>query len=148
MDEINNLIKEETDEKKVKKYEKELEKLNDDVCDCQDNLTEDKEKLEKSREELTDLITKTKNERGRLERAKEELDLKDKQLSALYKELEAELDIQKTLLSHMEDEEDYSKAQKISKEIQELDNQIKRKKEDIEDKEKALNLLTDKIDED
>ena len=57
-------------------------------------------------------------------------------------------DIQKTLLSHIEDEEDYSKAQKISKEIQELDNQIKRKKEEIEDKESDLNLLREKIDED
>ncbi|NPD88819.1 MAG: hypothetical protein HGN29_08835 [Asgard group archaeon] len=148
IEEINSLIKDEYDEKKIKKYEKEKEKLNEEVCDCHDNIAEDKGKLEESYEELKDLITKMKNERGRLERAKEELDLKDKQLNALYKELEAELDIQKTLLSSIDDKEDYSKAQKISKEIQELDDQIKRKKEEIENRKRDLELLTEKVDED
>jgi chromosome segregation ATPase len=147
MKEIKTLLATETDEKKIKKYEKELEKIDADICDCQDNSVSNKTDLEKYHSELLELIKKSKKERGRLERTKEEIVLKDKQLETLYKELEAELSIQKTMLSQIESEDDFKKASRITKEIHDLDNEMSNLKEDIVSLKNELKGLKDKIQE-
>ncbi len=147
MKEIKTFLATETDEKKIKKYEKELEKIDEDICDCQDNTTTNKADLEKCHSELLELIKKSKKERGRLERTKEEIILKDKQLETLYKELETELSIQKTMLSQIESEDDFKKASRITKEIQDLDNEMSNLKEDIVSLKNELKELKDKIQE-
>jgi chromosome segregation ATPase len=147
MKEIKILLATETDEKKIKKYEKELEKLDEDICDCQDNSVSNKTDLEKCRSELLELIKKLKKERGRLERTREEIMLKDKQLETLYKELETELSIQKTMLSQIDSEDDFKKVSKITKDIHELDYEMNNLKEDIIDLKNELKQLKDKIQE-
>ncbi|MCK5409003.1 MAG: hypothetical protein KAJ30_01955, partial [Candidatus Heimdallarchaeota archaeon] len=147
MKEIKTFLATETDEKKIKKYEKELEKIDEDICDCQDNTTTHKADLEKSHGDLLELIKKSKKERGRLERTQEEIILKDKQLETLYKELETELSIQKTMLSQIESEDDFKKASKITREIQDLDNEMSNLKEDITDLKNELKELKNKIQE-
>ncbi|MHA1198488.1 MAG: hypothetical protein ACTSQF_03955 [Candidatus Heimdallarchaeaceae archaeon] len=147
MKEIKALLATETDEKKIKKYEKELEKLDADICDCQDNTTTNKTDLEKCHSELLELIKKSKKEKGRLERTQEEIILKDKQLETLYKELETELSIQKTMLSQIESEDDFKKVSKITKEIHDLDNEMSNLKEDITSLKNELKELKEKIQE-
>ncbi|MBY9001665.1 MAG: hypothetical protein KGD64_12175 [Candidatus Heimdallarchaeota archaeon] len=145
--EIKALLATESDEKRIKKYEKDLEKLDADVCDCKDNLTEDKAELEKNHSELLELIKKSKKEKGRLERTREEIVLKNKQLETLYKELETELSIQKTLLSQIESEDDFKKASKITKEIHDLDKEMSNLKEDVVNLNNELKELKNKIQE-
>jgi len=147
MKEIKALLATETDEKKIKKYEKELEKIDADICDCQDNSLSSETDLEKCHSELLELIKKSKKERGRLERTQEEIILKDKQLDTLYKELETELSIHKTMLSQIESEDDFKKASKITKEIHDLDNEMSNLKEDITSLKNELKELKDKIQE-
>ena len=147
MKELRTLLATETDEKKIKKLEKELEKIDEDICDCQDNTTTNKTDLEKCHSELLELIKKSKKEKGRLERTQEEIILKDKQLETLYKELETELSIQKTLLNQIESEDDFKKASKITKEIQDLDDEMSNLKEDIISLKNELKELKDKIQE-
>ncbi len=147
MKEIKTFLATETDEKKIKKHEKELEKIDEDIGDCRDNSKTNKEALEKCHNELLELIKKSKKERGRLERTQEEIVLKDKKLETLYRELETELNIQKTMLSQIESEDDFKKASRITKEIRDLDNEMSNLKEDIIDLKNELKELKDKIQE-
>ena len=61
--------------------------------------------------------------------------------------MDVELDIQKSLISSIDQEEEFKKASKIKIEIENLDNTIKSLKDEISEKTKELDVLKERIEE-